>query len=239
MHFNNHSNIKCDYMRTNDHVRNVPASVAPIHTHDKTIKTKLFTFLIKAIILIILLKNIHYLYYIENNNEVPLHNSKTCHDQIITIFNKRNSHQIHQTIVRHLLELPDDEEQSWSQTLVLFNVDELNNIDHIFTQEELEEKTTKLLHNFFDYTTTTYADFIADYNKEWCYEMWNDVWCKQAEIYNTEIHNILNNICIPMYFKVQYILKTFNILLYKFNNYLQYVKYEWDLKDEPEHYLER
>ncbi|CAI7722525.1 Plasmodium exported protein, unknown function [Plasmodium vivax] len=133
-------------------------------------------------------------------------------------------------------------EDATTHTLEFYNSDyplEEDELDDIANLDLLIESCEREYDDILLDITNRYVEFTDDMNHYWCDQMWKKRWCKYADSVHTEMMSNLNNPNLTLDEKKE----SFKILMGwcedDFKYFLKLIKQEWDLRDDPEHYLER
>ncbi|SBT57455.1 Plasmodium exported protein, unknown function [Plasmodium ovale wallikeri] len=164
------------------------------------------------------------------------------HDGVDSIFKRNLLEENYRNVVEQLQENPI--EQGNTLTLNMEDTYELDPLDpNASTNTETLEEFVKNCEETFDEVfmnmANEYVQFTNDMNHAWCDKMWETRWCKYAQSLHNDIINYINDDTLSVNEKREIFQLLMTWSKNDFKYFLNLIKEEWDMRDDPEHYLER
>ncbi|GAW82724.1 Plasmodium exported protein, unknown function [Plasmodium gonderi] len=219
------------------------SSTATVKSKSKNMKTLMIAFFVNIISLTFLFWTHRFSFDCKDINKYSTYCKNTFNGKGTHIIYKRSIAEYYidsapEEIQENSLEQQDESEN----TLEFYNSNyslEENDIDDSETLEELIENSKKEFDNMMADIANRYEEFTDHMNHYWCDKMWKTRWCKYAEgLYSSITKNLYDSTLILDEKK-----KLIKIMMEwcesDFKLFLKMIKEEWDLRDDPEHYLER
>ncbi|ANQ10146.1 Uncharacterized protein PCOAH_00047580 [Plasmodium coatneyi] len=219
------------------------SSMSPIKSRNKNITKNAVTFFANIIYLSLLLCIFQGSLDYRDVNKFSTKCTKPFNGKATGITFRRNLAQVYG---ENVPEMPEENvlepEDAATQTFEHYNSNyppEEEEFDDTENLDELIGICEKEFEDILIDITDRFVEFTDDMNHCWCDEMWKTVWCKYVDsVYSSVIKN-LNDPTLSLNEKKDIFKFLMEWCQEDFKYFLKFIKEEWDLRDDPEHYLER
>ncbi|CAA9989791.1 Plasmodium exported protein, unknown function [Plasmodium knowlesi strain H] len=239
-----HINLK--HSSASDRVRNMSTwktSTSSIKPRNKNITINTITFFTNIIYLSLLLCIFQGSFDYRDVNKFSTKYTKKFNGKATGITFKRN---LAQDYYDNVPEVPEENvlepDDATTETVEFHNSsypleeDELDDSENL---DELIEACEKEFEDILIDITDQFVEFTDDMNHYWCDKMWEIVWCKYADNVYTSVMKNLQDPKLSLNEKKNIFKFLMEWFRKDFKCFLKLIKEEWDLRDEPEQYLER
>ncbi|GAB68226.1 hypothetical protein PCYB_127910 [Plasmodium cynomolgi strain B] len=232
--------------RASDRVKNVPtleSSISPIKSRNKNITINAVTLFTNIIYLSLLLYTFQGSLDYRDVNKFSTKCTKGFNGKATGTTFKRNlaeeySDNVPEVPEENVLE-PEVATTPTSDFYTYEHPDEEDELDDIENLDEVIVSCEKEFNDILIDITNRFVEFTEDMNHYWCDHMWKSVWCKYVNIVHTDLMKDLNDPTLSLHEKKEIFKSLMEWCEEDFKNFLKLIKKEWDLRDDPEHYLER
>ncbi|KAI4836910.1 hypothetical protein MKS88_004717 [Plasmodium brasilianum] len=239
------SKVNSNFRNKFDKVIKKSSVVSPdtdMKSKNRDAQISMVTILVNIICFTFLLWTLHYSYSVRDINKYAI-GKRNIYKSKIGLILKRNIAEGHQQNENPQIQvdlLEDDIYPLSSFDEVMESVhEELDESEIPETLEELIEKGEELYNNVIEEMKYQYEDFCENKNTVWCQKKWDKHWNLYLNYLRDDIKDCLNDENIPIQEKYKIILYLNKWCLHDFEKFKDMLQMAWDMKDEPEFYLER
>ncbi|KJP86716.1 hypothetical protein AK88_03628 [Plasmodium fragile] len=225
---------------------NIPtleSSISPIKSRNKNITINAVTLFTNIIYLFLLLCTFQGSLEYRDVNKLSTESTQSYNGKATRITLRRNLAEENNNNVPGVPEENVLEpESATTQTFEFYNSnyplekDQLHEIESI---NELVESCEKKLNDILIDIRSRFVEFTEDMNHYWCDKMWKTTWYKYADNVHTDMIKNLKDPTITLDEKKNIVKILMQWCEEDFKYFLILLKAQWDLRDDPEHYLER